>query len=174
MNIKLFSLTELNIKETSPETGKSFLENARQKSLFYRRFWEGLTLAEDSGLIVDELGEAPGIYSARFSDPGATDERNIDKVLNLLENIPFEKRKARFVCSLVLSSQNHILTEITEKVDGFITFEKKGGRGFGYDPIFYYPPLDKTFAELEPEEKNRVSHRGKALRKLKEFLKNYL
>ncbi|MFW6160711.1 MAG: non-canonical purine NTP pyrophosphatase, partial [Acidobacteriota bacterium] len=132
------------------------------------------TLAEDSGLVVDELGGAPGIYSARFSVPNASDERNIEKVLSLLKNTPFEKRTARFVCSMVLASQERVLTEITEKVEGYITFEQKGRWGFGYDPIFYYPPLDKTLAELEPEVKNKVSHRGRALTKLREFLKNYL
>ncbi len=174
LSIRIFSLSDLKIKETCPESGKSFLENARQKSLFYRSLWNGLTLAEDSGLVVDELGGAPGIYSARFSVPNASDERNIEKVLSLLKNTPFEKRTARFVCSMVLASQERVLTEITEKVEGYITFEQKGRWGFGYDPIFYYPPLDKTLAELEPEVKNKVSHRGRALTKLREFLKNYL
>jgi XTP/dITP diphosphohydrolase len=124
-------------------------------------------------LAIDCLQGAPGVRSARFSDPGATDEKNIAKVLKLMEDVPEAERKARFVSCLVLSQKRKILAEITGEVRGVITFTKKGRFGFGYDPIFYYPPLDRTFAELSPEEKNAVSHRGQALKQLKAFLQTH-
>lgn len=166
-------LLELNSLDIYEEDSLSFLENARGKNLFYGRKWEGLTLGEDSGLAIDCLQGAPGVRSARFSDPGATDEKNIAKVLKLMEDVPEEERKARFVSCLVLSQKGKILAEITGEVRGVITSTKKGRFGFGYDPIFYYPPLDRTFAELSPEEKNAVSHRGQALKQLKAFLQTH-
>jgi len=120
-----------------------------------------------------ESGE-PGVLSARYSGPQATDEKNNRKVLERMKDVPEERRKARFVSCLVLSRKGEVIREIKEFVEGRIAFEKKGTQGFGYDPLFYYPPLEKTFAELLPEEKNQVSHRGRALKKLKEFLLRYL
>ena len=172
--IQIFSLLELNSKETFHEEGKDFLEIARGKSLFYSQKWEGFTLAEDSGLEIEYLNGAPGILSARFSGPEATDQRNIKKVLDLMKGIPNKQRKARFVSCMVLSQKEKIIKEIKESVKGYITLEERGLFGFGYDPIFYYSPLRKTFAELLPEEKNKISHRGRALKKLKEFLLEYL
>jgi XTP/dITP diphosphohydrolase len=166
-------LLELNSLDIYEEDSLSFLENAKGKNLFYGRKWEGLTLGEDSGLAIDCLQGAPGVRSARFSDPGATDEKNIAKVLKLMEDVPEAERKARFVSCLVLSQKGKILAEITGEVRGVITLTKKGRFGFGYDPIFYYPPLDRTFAELSPEEKNAVSHRGQALKQLKAFLQTH-
>ncbi len=166
-------LLELNSLDIYEEDSLSFLENARGKNLFSGRKWEGLTLGEDSGLAIDCLQGAPGVRSARFSDPGATDEKNIAKVLKLMEDVPEEERKARFVSCLVLSQKEKILAEITGEARGVITSTKKGRFGFGYDPIFYYPPLDRTFAELSPEEKNAVSHRGQALKQLKTFLQTH-
>jgi XTP/dITP diphosphohydrolase len=132
-----------------------------------------MILGEDSGLEVDHLDGAPGVISARFSGPGATDEKNIIKVLRLIRDVPPERRQAKFVSCMVLSKQGKILASILEEVQGFITTEKKGQSGFGYDPIFYYPPLEKTFAELTPKEKNAVSHRGRALNRLKTYLEDY-
>jgi len=172
--IHVVSLLKMNNKEIFNETGKTFLENAIGKSIFYSEKWEGLTLAEDSGLEIEHLEGSPGVLSARFSGPQATDEKNIQKVLKLMKNVPREKRKAKFVSCLVLCQKVKIIKEIIEKVDGFISFQEKGAFGFGYDPIFFYPPWGKTFAELSFEEKNKVSHRGRALKKMKEFLKEYL
>ncbi len=169
-----YSLAELNIFESFPETGETFLDNARGKSLFYSQKWEGITLAEDSGLEIEYLNNAPGVLSARFSDPGATDEKNNSKVLTLLDSVPERKRKARFVSFMVLSQKGVVLTEIEGWVEGFITRERRGDNGFGYDPLFFYPPLNKTFGQLCDKEKNKVSHRGQALLKLKSFLKDYL
>ncbi|MBS3818968.1 RdgB/HAM1 family non-canonical purine NTP pyrophosphatase [bacterium] len=171
--VSMYSLKQAQIDKSFPEQGHTFLENARGKSLFYSEEWDGLTLGEDSGLEIDYLHGAPGVLSARFSGPQATDEKNIQKVLKLLQDVPYENRKARFVASMVLSQKGKIIKEIQEFAPGTITFEKKGHSGFGYDPIFYYPPLQKTFAQLSSEEKNAVSHRGRALRKLKEFLHQY-
>jgi len=170
--IEVLSLSEINVREFFQEEGQTFLENARGKSLFYSRNWEDLILGEDSGLEVDFLRGAPGILSARFSDPDATDEKNIDKVLSLMEGVPFEKRQARFVSCMVLSRRGEILAAIREDVRGFITREKSGESGFGYDPIFFYPPLNTTFANLTPAEKNNISHRGRALKRLKDYLEH--
>lgn len=156
------------------EKGHTFLDNARGKSLFYSHNWKDMILGEDSGLVIDYLDGAPGIISARFSGSGATDEKNILKVLDLLKDVQPKCRQAKFVCCMVLSLQGRELAQIQEEVQGFITTEKKGNYGFGYDPIFYYPPLEKTFAELSPEEKNRISHRGRALIRLKAHLEEYI
>ncbi|HHF42210.1 MAG: non-canonical purine NTP pyrophosphatase, RdgB/HAM1 family [Candidatus Aminicenantes bacterium] len=172
--LKITSLLEEGIKEKFQEVGTSFAANARGKAFFYARFSSGLTLAEDSGLEIENLGGAPGVHSARFAGEEANDEANIEKVLTLLEGVPLAQRKARFVCWMVLVKDRQIITEISAEVAGYILEEKRGTHGFGYDPIFFYPPLKKTFAELTPEEKNSLSHRGKALFQLKEFLKQYL
>jgi XTP/dITP diphosphohydrolase len=157
-----------------PEAGRTFEENARGKCLFYSRAAEGLVLAEDSGLEIAALNGAPGVYSARFSGEDATDDKNIDTVLGLLAEVPPAERGARFVCCVALSHRERIVAEIRGMVEGTIAAERRGRAGFGYDPIFYYPPAAKTFGQLTPEEKNAVSHRGRALRELKSFLERYL
>lgn len=168
--ILISSIQNLRVGSSFQETGKTFKENARGKSLFYSRKWEGITLAEDSGLEIDYLSGAPGVISARFSGPKATDETNIEKVLDLMKEVEQEHRKARFVSCIVLSRKAIVIKTIMGYAEGYITFQKKGTNGFGYDPIFYFPPLQKTFAELRPEEKNKISHRGQALKKLRSFL----
>ena len=165
--LEIFSLLKLNLNKTYPEKGKTFQENARGKSLFYSQYWEGITIAEDSGLEIDHLDGAPGVYSARFSGPQATDEQNNNKVLYLMEGVPYKDRRAHFISCMVLSQKGQILTEIMGCSEGIISLEPKGQSGFGYDPIFYYPPLKKTFAQMKSEEKNRVSHRGKAMAELR-------
>ncbi len=174
LNIEILSLKELGPFESFSETGTTFDENARGKSLFYSMSWEGLTLAEDSGLEIEALDGEPGVLSARYSGEQATDEKNNQKVLERMKGVPSEKRKARFVSCMALSRKGKIITEIKESAEGVITFEKKGTHGFGYDPLFYYPPLQKTFAELLPEQKNKVSHRGRALKKIKAYLQDHL
>lgn len=168
--IVLVTLDELGIRARALETGTSFLENARAKSLFYSGKTDLLTLAEDSGLEVESLGGAPGIYSARFSGPAATDEANIRKLLRLMTGFPRAKRRARFVCCVVLSRRGRVLKEVTGRVRGFIALEKKGALGFGYDPVFWYQPLRRHFGELAATDKNRISHRGRALNKLAAYL----
>ena len=168
--LELLSLRDIPGATEVEEKGKTFLENARQKSLAYSLRSDYLTLAEDSGLEIDALGGAPGVFSARFSGPGSSDEKNLRKVLRLLKGLPLPKRRARFVCQLVLSQRWRVLKECRGQVGGIIAEGKKGGGGFGYDPIFFYRPLGRTFAELPPDRKNAVSHRGRALRKMRVFL----
>jgi XTP/dITP diphosphohydrolase len=151
------------------ETGRTFLENALMKARGAALVTNQPTLAEDSGLCVEALGGAPGIHSSRFAPD---DSSRIQKLLHLLKAVTLEKRGAYFVCALVLVSPNGSLLFSTEKrCDGKIAFEPKGAYGFGYDPIFYLPQYKRTMAELPPKEKNRISHRGQALRELKSYLK---
>jgi XTP/dITP diphosphohydrolase len=152
------------------ERGRTFAQNARAKALHYSRRWPGLTLAEDSGLEIDALGGAPGVRSARFSSPAPSDEKNNRKVLRLLASVPAAGRRARFVCVMVLARQGRVVKEFRGIVRGRIAPAPRGRSGFGYDPLFYYPRLARTFAELAPGAKNEVSHRGRAARKLRRFL----
>ncbi len=164
--------------EPPEETGKSFFENALLKARYYSEKTGLPVLAEDSGLEVDALGGAPGIYSSRFAGERATDEDNIKKLLTLLADIPFEKRGARFKCVMILYHPSGKYLKAEGVWEGRIAFEPKGEHGFGYDPIFLPEELDfkMTAAELTLEEKNRLSHRAKALsellKKLPEFLKS--
>jgi XTP/dITP diphosphohydrolase len=163
------------------EDGSTFAENARKKATAYAQATGLWTLADDSGLVVDALGGAPGVNSARFSgerpkgaDRKVLDRRNMDKVLSLLKDVPAEKRTARFVCCLCLASPEKVLIETQGTLEGLIIDEPAGTGGFGYDPIFYVPRLGKTVAQLGEGEKNAISHRGNALRKLKPLLDELL
>lgn len=153
------------------EDGDSFLENALKKAREISQFTGEIALADDSGLEVDALGGRPGIYSSRFAGEDADDERNIDKVLELLKNIPEEKRTASFRCVLVLYDPEGGYEAFEGKWDGRISEARRGTGGFGYDPIFYLPEAGKTVAELSAEEKNLWSHRAQALQALKEHLR---
>ncbi len=152
------------------EDGNSFEENARKKALHYSRHAPGLIFADDSGLSVDALGGAPGIFSARFAGPTADDARNNQKLLEELRGVPARDRSAHYVCVIALAEGGHLLTVVEGRANGFILDAPRGQGGFGYDPLFYFPPLHKTFAELITEEKFAVSHRGGAFRKLLEYL----
>ena len=161
------------------EDGVTFTENARKKALGYARAAGCWTIADDSGLVIDALDGAPGVKSARFSgakdkDRTLLDHKNMAKVLELLEGVRQEKRTARFVCHLCLASPEKILIETEGVLEGLITEEEKGQNGFGYDPIFFAPALEKTVAQLTAKEKNAVSHRGNAIRKLKPQLNQLL
>ncbi len=156
------------------EDGATFAENARKKASGYARATGLWTLADDSGLVVDALGGVPGVNSARFSgerpreaDRKLLDRRNVEKVLSLLQGVPAEKRTARFVCCLCLASPEKVLVETQGTLEGLIIDKPAGTGGFGYDPIFYVPHLAKTVAQLGEDEKNAISHRGNALRKLR-------
>ncbi|WP_022852429.1 XTP/dITP diphosphatase [Thermodesulfatator atlanticus] len=156
------------------ETGKTFFENAFKKAKEVAEATGELCLADDSGIEVDALGGAPGVYSARFAGEDATDEANIAKLLKELEGIPPEKRSARFKCVMVVYHPSGKWFKAEGVWEGQITEEPKGNLGFGYDPVFLVPELGKTAAELTLEEKNKLSHRGKALAELKEKLKTFL
>ena len=147
------------------EDGKDFEENAYKKAGFTAKILGLPTLADDSGLEVDALDGAPGVYSARYAGPHATDAQNNEKLLNALSGI--ESRKARFHCVLSLAVPTGVALTYEATCEGVILESPRGKNGFGYDPLFYYPPLDKTFGEMTMEEKAEVSHRGRALAELK-------
>ncbi len=155
------------------EDGSTFHENALKKAMTFYNRASMPVLAEDSGLEVEALEGAPGIYSARYAGAEATDEDNIRKLLDALKGVPPEQRRARFVSVLcfVLDGKPHFFEG---EVEGWITDRPSGSYGFGYDPVFVPDGYDKTFAELGPEIKNRISHRAKAIAKFKEFLKGLL
>lgn len=156
------------------ENGETFLANAELKAVAASQHTGLLTLADDSGLAVDALDGRPGIYSARYAKGEAsTDEENLQKVLDEMQGVPVERRMARFVCAAVLAQGEKVVFSTEQNVEGFLTESPGGDGGFGYDPIFYYPPFGKTFAEVPIEEKHSVSHRGQALAEVKAFLKSY-
>jgi XTP/dITP diphosphohydrolase len=156
---------ELAIAE---ETGSTFEENAILKALHYGPHAPGLLFADDSGLEVDALGGAPGVYSARFSGPGATDESNNRLLLERLRGV--QDRTARFVCVIALVDHDRCIGTFRGKVEGRIIDAPRGPHGFGYDPLFYYEPFGCTFGEAGDEQKLGVSHRGQALRTMLQWL----
>lgn len=150
-----------------PETGNTFIENAVIKATTVAKLTGNLAVADDSGLEVLALNNRPGVLSARYAN---TDKERILKLLAELKDIPAEKRQARFVCAIAIATPDGKVESIQETCEGIIGFEPKGTNGFGFDPVFYYPPLSKAFAELTRDEKASVSHRGKALRKVRTLL----
>jgi len=177
--VEWLSLSDFEDIAEIEEDGTTFAENARKKALGYAKAARLWTIVDDSGLVVDALDGAPGVKSARFSgekekDRTLLDHKNMAKVLKLLEDVPGEKRTARFVCHLCLASPERILIETEGTLQGLINDEPAGENGFGYDPIFFVPHLNKTVAQLTREEKNAISHRGNAIRKLKPLLDKLL
>jgi XTP/dITP diphosphohydrolase len=167
---ELTSLAELGL-ESPAETGSSFLENATLKARHAATLSGFAAVADDSGIEVDALGGAPGIHSARYAGRSGDDLSNNAKLMRALEGVPYERRRARYRCALVLMEAADAPPLNAEAAwEGFILEAPRGSGGFGYDPYFWLPELDKTAAELTPEEKNRLSHRGKALRALREAL----
>jgi XTP/dITP diphosphohydrolase len=143
------------------ETGESFEENAIQKATYYSRHAPGLLFAEDSGLEVDALGGAPGVRSARFAGDGASDDQNNQLLLEKLRGV--SNRSARYCCAIALAEGGRVLQTFRGEVAGEIIDEPRGTNGFGYDPYFLYKPFGRTFAEIAPEQKLAVSHRGQAM-----------
>jgi len=172
--VKLLSLFDLKGLSEIAETGKTFTENAIIKAKEIASLTGYWTLADDSGLEVDYLQGAPGVYSARFSGEKATDEQNNAKLLSLLKNVPWEKRQAKFVCVIAICNPQGQCYTLEGEYKGYIALEPKGTHGFGYDPVFFVPAYGKTMAELEPEIKNQISHRAMALKQLKLLLKQML
>ncbi len=161
---------ELGIEDAPEETGATFVENATLKALHYARLSGLLSVADDSGLSVDALGGGPGLYSSRFGGEGASDlERNL-LLLEKLLDVAWDGRGARFTSAVVAARDATVLFTAQEHVLGRIAFEMRGGNGFGYDPLFFYPPFGRTFGESTREDKDRVSHRGKAFAQLRAFL----
>lgn len=150
------------------ETGATFEENACLKAAYYSRLAPGFLFADDSGLAVDALGGEPGVYSARYAGEGATDEANNQLVLERLTHA--QDRTARFVCVIALAKGGEIVKTFRGEVEGRMLHEARGPGGFGYDPLFYYPPFGCSFGEVDDARKFSVSHRGNAVRAMLEYL----
>jgi XTP/dITP diphosphohydrolase len=153
-----------------PEEAPTFAENAAGKANYYSKHSRELVFADDSGLVVPALDGAPGVLSARYAGSGASSEQRNAKLLAAMRGIQGADRAAYFVCVIALAKQGRCLAVVSAKVEGEILDHPCGFGGFGYDPIFYFPLLHKTLAEITPEEKNQHSHRGKAFRRLMEIL----
>jgi XTP/dITP diphosphohydrolase len=179
LGIRLLSLVDFPNLPEIPEEGATFAENAETKAREVARLTGLPALADDSGLEVKVIGGRPGVFSARYAQertaPKApTDEDNWRKLLDELKDVPWEKRRARFVCEIALALPEGRLFRAQGECRGYIALEPKGNQGFGYDPVFWVPEFEATMAELAPEIKNRISHRAKALEALKELLQSWL
>lgn len=173
MPFEVISMVQAGINDDIEENGKTFEENSYIKASYIARITGEIVMADDSGLEVDCIDGAPGIYSARFNGIGAKDIDNNNKLLTMMSNVPMEERSARFVSAIcvVLPDGNNFTVRGT--CEGYIGFDPKGDKGFGYDPLFYLPEFKKTMAEMNLDEKNKVSHRGKALKLMIEELKKW-
>lgn len=174
LDLKVGSLADYPHPPRIIENGKSFRENAVKKAVKAARFSKGLTLGEDSGLCVDALGGAPGIYSSRFSGKNKSDKQNNLKLLRLLDGLALNKRKAYYVCAAALADKDGLIAVVQGRCLGVIGYEEKGRGGFGYDPLFIIPQHKKTFAELGEKIKHRMSHRFRALCKIRPVIATYL
>jgi len=174
MPLKLLSLDAYKNVPQVVENGKTFQENAIKKAVKLARFTGELCLGEDSGLCVDALSGAPGIYSARFSGKDKSDIKNNLKLLKLLKDLSLSKRKAHYVCAVALADKQGLVGVVEGRCNGLIAFEPKGGFGFGYDPVFCIPKYKKTFAQLGEKIKHKMSHRYHALEKAKRIIQKYI
>jgi len=166
--IKILTMKDFPHLPKIEEDGKTYQENAFKKARIISEYTGKICLADDSGLEIEYLKGKPGIYSSRW---GNSDEERINKVLKLLENLPVNKRNAKFVCAVVLVFPDGKTYMVKEECNGIIGFQPEGEHGFGYDPIFLVPEYNKTFAELGDKIKNQISHRGKAMRKMIDIIK---
>ena len=171
--LEVISLADLPPRPEVPETGHTFAENAAAKAVGYGRAHEGLTLADDSGLCVDALGGEPGVRSARYGGPGLDDPGRCRYLLGKIRDVPEVRRTARFECALALARPGAMIATFTGRVEGRLLFEPRGANGFGYDPVFFYEPAGRSFAEMTREEKSAVSHRGRALQALRRYLEEH-
>jgi XTP/dITP diphosphohydrolase len=170
--VELALLPGLDALPRCEESAPTFAENAAGKALHYSRFVELPVVADDSGLVVPALGGKPGVHSARYAGPHASDAERICKLLAELRGKPTSGRQARFVCVVALAERGSVRAVCSDSVSGELLDAPRGEQGFGYDPIFFFPPLRKSFAELSRAEKNLHSHRGKAFRKLLAILES--
>ena len=170
MDIEIVSMKDAGCFEDVEETGTSFEENAFLKANAIAKKSGIPTLADDSGLEIDYLGKEPGIYSSRYMGEDTPYSVKNAELLRRMEGVPNEERTARFVCAICLVRPDGSTETVRETMEGRVAYEIAGENGFGYDPIFYLPEKGCTSAELPPEEKNRISHRGKALRKMRDIL----
>jgi XTP/dITP diphosphohydrolase len=180
-NLKIISLDDFGNTPRIIENGKTFKDNAAIKAVKIARFTGKLTLGEDSGLCVDALGGAPGVYSSRFSGRPAcrtgrdkNDAKNNRKLLKLLGGLPLKKRKAHYACAVALADKEGLIGVVEGRCSGLIGFAPYGSHGFGYDPLFVIPKYKRTFAQLGPDIKHKMSHRYRGLVKVKKIILNYL
>jgi XTP/dITP diphosphohydrolase len=171
-NLDLELLPEYAALPEFPETARTFAENAAGKALYYSRVCADMVFSDDSGLVVPALDGEPGVHSARYAGLGASNGQRIAKLLAALRGKKGAERSAYFVCVIAVAQKGRVIDVVSEKVDGEIAEAPRGSGGFGYDPVFYFPALGKTFAELPADEKNARSHRGKAFRRLMEVLES--
>lgn len=169
-DFEVLAIKDLGFDFDVEEDGKTFAENSYKKAYALHKLTGSQVIADDSGLCVDALCGAPGVYSARFAGEHGNDNENTQKLLQELENVPYEKRTARFVCDICYVDEDGSVFHTCGECEGFIAQSPKGENGFGYDPVMFIPEYNKTMAELTPEEKNEMSHRAKALNILKERL----
>jgi len=174
MDLTLLSLDGYKNSPQVIENGKTFKENAVKKAVKLAQFTDEFCLGEDSGLCVDALNGAPGIYSARFSGREKSDIKNNLKILTLLKDLPLAKRKAHYVCAVALADKRGLVAVVEGRCNGLISFESKGAAGFGYDPVFYIPKFKKTFAQLGEKIKHKMSHRHHALKQAKLIIQKYI
>jgi XTP/dITP diphosphohydrolase len=170
VDIELLTLSDVPPVSAPEETGATFEENARLKATYYSTHAGRVTVAEDSGLVIDALGGAPGVLSARYLRPDASYAERFDEIFRLLRERPEAGRSARFVCALAVADGNAVVFETTQTVEGVIAEAPRGTAGFGYDPIFLFPAYQRTLAEVTRDEKLAVAHRGKAFRELARWL----
>jgi XTP/dITP diphosphohydrolase len=174
LHLKITSLADYPDAPVIVEDGRTFGQNALKKAATIALYTRKLTLGEDSGLEVRALGNQPGILSARFSGPDATDQKNNRKLLRSLRGVPLDQRQARYRCYAALVDGEGIIGVVSGRCGGLIALRSKGKNGFGYDPLFFLPRFRKTFGELDPSIKARISHRAHALAKIKKSLQSYL
>lgn len=172
--IDVFSLDSFKGVPEVIEDGLTLEKNACKKAVQVSRFLKKFAVADDSGLEVEYLDGEPGVYSARFSGKGATYKSNNEKLLRLLKDVPLAKRKACFKCVIALADKGKIIGIAEGRCSGNISFEPRGDNGFGYDPVFMPNGYKKTFAQMNAFQKNKISHRGKALAKAKKIISKYL
>ena len=171
MPYRVLAPADVGLTRAPEETGTTFMENAVLKARHYAEKSGLLAVADDSGLSVDALGGGPGLYSSRFGGEGASDDDRNRLLLERLAGLPRERRGARFTSAVATARDGGMLFQVEEHVEGFIAEAPSGPNGFGYDPVFFYPPFGKTFGEVSGAEKDRVSHRGKSFARLREFLR---
>ncbi|MFA4910061.1 MAG: XTP/dITP diphosphatase [Desulfobacteria bacterium] len=174
LQVEILFLKDIPEVPVVREGGSSFRENALMKAEVIASFTKKVSIADDSGLAVDFLKGEPGVYSARFAGEDANDDKNNKELLRRLEGVPISKRGATFRCVIAVVTPEGKKDIVEGECRGIIQFEEKGGFGFGYDPLFFVPEYRRTFAELSPEIKNKISHRAKAMEKLRVVLKEYL
>lgn len=180
INVEVLSLKDIGLDIDVEEDGLTFEDNAKKKSveiykeLIKRGQSDFIVMSDDSGLEVDYLNGEPGVFSARYAGEHGNDKKNNKKLLLNLSGVDYKNRNARFVCQLAIVNDKNEYRSVKGTVDGYILEEEKGHGGFGYDPLFFYEPLNKSFGELSMEEKNKISHRGVALQKFRKVIEELL